>query len=73
MPKQKEESRQVKWQKKKLALGLCYICGKKPIFKSRRCKEHYEYEARSRVLKYRKNTKQVEPYGSQYIKGEKDD
>ncbi len=34
-------SRQIKWQLSKTKLGLCSICGKKKIFKNRRCRRCY--------------------------------
>jgi len=29
-------------QKRKIALGLCRSCGKKPIYKANLCEEHYK-------------------------------
>ena len=46
-------SRQRRYQKRKIALGLCQICGKEKIFKGQRCKKHYEYVVKNNNMNSR--------------------
>ena len=40
-----EYSRQYRYQRRKLALGLCSICGHRPLLKGQRCRECYRYRS----------------------------
>lgn len=35
-------SRQRKWQLKRNAVGLCELCGKRPVLRGGRCETHYQ-------------------------------
>jgi len=44
-------SRQARWQRKHKALGLCIQCSRK-VFRSWRCRKHYELYAVKQRLRY---------------------
>jgi hypothetical protein len=44
-------SRQARWQRKHKAMGLCIQCSRK-VFRSWRCKKHYELYAVKQRLRY---------------------
>jgi hypothetical protein len=44
-------SRQARWQRKHKAMGLCIQCSRK-VFRSFRCKRHYELHALKQRLRY---------------------
>ena len=41
----REFSRQYRYQRRKLALGLCSICGQRPVWKGQRCQSCYRYRS----------------------------
>lgn len=64
MVKEKTMSRQRKWQLKKIAEGLCYICGKFKIYRNITCiacwRKSRDYKLRYRVLHGQKSQNKKE-------------
>lgn len=51
---EKEVSRQLQWQRRNEAMGLCVICGKEPIHRAKRCEVHWEKNREAARLRYEK-------------------